>query len=315
MHDINHPLTDPAGLVFIRFNGICELDNGDIILSGEREHPAQPFIMRTNSTGANLQIYQWGDLNYLHWVPWLVPLDNHRFMVGHAATFDLYDNTYKMQHAGMMLFDTDIMQPVWNHLEPDTVYDQFIMRMIKTPDGGYARVGSCIAAGLGYVGFIEKWNSDAMFEWRKYYAHPTDGPTYNEFNKLFTIAVTPDNGFLACGSYRTLGAPERAWAIKLDACGDLEDLGCPELVGVNDGQAQSAAWRVWPNPFNATLQATLPPGTNRIFITNTLGKIVCQENLLLPKTSWDFSALPAGVYLFNAVGNNGKIEAQRILKE
>lgn len=305
-HVIHQPLTEPYDFRFLRFSGIFTLDNGDIILSGARYGPTQPFIARLDNEGENLQMYEFGSLEFHDWMPWLVPLENHQFMVGYGYTDSLLMNTYKAGNSHLMLFDVDQMLPLWDN-EDDNVtwYGQFIMDMIQTNDGGYATCGFHLVPPFQYEGFIQKWSSSGIVEWTKYYNHlPAND---NHFSEFYEITSTQDGGYLLCGSYRFGNLPARGWVLKVDDCGDIEDLGCP--VSVQEATTEKQGLIVWPVPASERLnvQTVLPGGQWLLCITDIFGHLVKTEQRtnLHNAQSIAIQNLPAGVYLLTASDEKG----------
>ena len=316
LHDVYNETVDGQQLWFMRFSGIFELDNGDIILSGARYAPMQPFIARLDSAGENLQMYEFGELEFPDWMPWLVPLENHQFMVGYAYSDAFDSNTFTVGKSHLMLFDADQMLPTWD--TPDTNitwYGQFIMDMIQTNDGGYATCGYHLVPPFQYEGFIQKWSSSGIVEWTKYYNHLPDND--NHFSQFYDIASTQDGGYLLCGSYRYGNNPERGWVLKVDACGDIQDLGCP--VSVQEVTAEKQGLIVWPVPASERLnvQTVLPGGQWSLCISDMFGHLIKTEQRsgLHNAQSIAIQNLPAGVYLLTASDEKGQHWTKKFVVE
>jgi hypothetical protein len=86
----------------------------------------------------------------------------------------------------------------------------------QTHDGGYVIVGHTTSFGSGYHdGWLVKLDSDGNVVWEKAYG----GSNSDIF---WSIALTPDGGFVVCGETRSFGQGGLdAWVLRLDYQGDV----------------------------------------------------------------------------------------------
>ncbi|MFN0031944.1 MAG: T9SS type A sorting domain-containing protein [Flavobacteriales bacterium] len=320
-HTIYDPEIDGDELLFLRYSGINVLDNGDIITSGTRYSlgNSQPFIAKLDSNGDNLQVYQFGHPTFPDWMPWLVPMDNHQFMVGYAYCFELgFDNfDYPMRYPHLMLFDADGMQALWDMEVNTTWYHRdYPMGMVRTPDGNFAKAGHYENLNVA-TAYIELWTPNGEMLWRKHYIHETPNPGQFDRTECYEINVTQDGGFLLCGSFQGGGNPQRGWVLKLDACGDVEDLGCPVGIEERHPELVSGSLQIAPNPANDVAQITSNEAFESITIRDITGKVVYsyKMNNHVLQMEVDVSGLAKGLYLIEADFGGGCISAQRLVVE
>ncbi len=185
----------------------------------------------------------------------------------------------------------------------------------KDPFGGYIGVFYYYNpfAPTTFPSYAIKIKADGTLDWLNNYAPPSD----YYMTLLEDIASTPDGGFAAGGSCSRFEPAfvERAWLLKIDACGYEQPSGCPPTVGVNEFQMSDSKFQIWPNPFHHQLKAVLPQNAQRVFISDAMGRIVFEERVFYPNQTWSLGWLSDGVYMMNVELENGQKIAQRIVKQ
>ena len=180
----------------------------------------------------------------------------------------------------------------------------------EVPSGGYIGTFYYYEPSFQYVqAGIMKVTYEGELDWVKLYHPPNDF----EFNVLYDIIPTPDEGFASVG-VSSDNTAQKHWLLKIDACGYEQPSGCPAVVGVEDNNA-SLQLQLWPNPFYNQLKAVLPQNASRVFITDMTGRIVLEEKVYFPHQQFDVSQLSTGVYLFNVACDDGSVMGQRVVKQ
>ncbi|MFN4233824.1 MAG: T9SS type A sorting domain-containing protein [Bacteroidia bacterium] len=141
---------------------------------------------------------------------------------------------------------------------------------------------------------------------RKYYYNNPSTQHY-----LFDLAITSDNGLIACGWKTT---PQNAWVIKTDSMGCIVS-GC--AVGIREIE-EELSFYVYPNPASNVLNISLRNDIGeplQIKLLDIRGKEIFSENhsftgdILLQK---DIGNLNAGLY-FISIQTNNSHKLQKVL--
>jgi putative Ig domain-containing protein len=87
---------------------------------------------------------------------------------------------------------------------------------IQTSDGGFLIAGSTNSFGAGIDDFwLLKLDSSGDFQWQKTY-----GSSQSE--TAYSVAQTPDGGYVVCGTSAFLGGSAHFFVLKVDSSGDYE---------------------------------------------------------------------------------------------
>ena len=185
---------------------------------------------------------------------------------------------------------------------------------VRTPDGNFAMLGVGTHPGVEDAGraYILKVDSVGNEIWYKEYFPPEvwDTPT------AYDLEVTSDGGFAFVGNYHPFDEINyKSWVVKTDACGELQNLGCTEVVGVSESTTQAEAIFLSPNPCHNMLQAILPENAISMSLHDATGRTVMQEKIYYPNQQWNVSALERGVYVMRVVCEDGMVLTTRLLKQ
>ncbi|MFK7755557.1 MAG: T9SS type A sorting domain-containing protein [Flavobacteriales bacterium] len=214
-------------------------------------------------------------------------------------------------------FDGGNMDSIQQITYPEMHFEHFISDFLQTPDGGYAILG--IDYGTFPVrSFIKKLSADFEEEWMKYYEH--GGSSENLLSLLDDFEITEDGGFICAGITAGLNSsenPSNLWLLKLDACGDLEDLGCEFVDNVDE--LNSSLFSVYPNPaserITVNLNSTIPLNNTQAVFRNTLGQDVFATQITASEQELDVSLLPSGIYMLSLVSDGSELHSDRIVIE
>ena len=280
-----------------------------------------------DTLGNLLDWYEWGDGVYHEWVPFGLPKSDSTVMVTYQKGYGLvvpesYNTVYSKLH--LMEFNFETMEPLWD-IEYEPIFDvNYLSDFLIANDGGYYICGSAASTIVGIpissipevtnsVGYILKTDSVGEFEWLKYYYFTNEVPDdLSELQQLYSFDNTPDGGIIGVG-YQISGGNQNPWAIKLDACGDVEDLGCPGVpnVSVVDyEEVQNSILEIYPNPSNN--QVTLEYTKARIYhgyeykIYNQQGQLMFKKKFNGYKTI-DISSWSSGLYLVQILDRKGNL--------
>jgi hypothetical protein len=126
-----------------------------------------------------------------------------------------------------------------------------------------------------------------------------------------TVNTTPDGGYFVGGYCSDAAAP--LWYLKLDACGYIEENGCPAIIGIdeiNSDQVQCS-----PNPFNDLLQVKMDEPIQQILITDITGRVVLQQKANQVSVQLELSHLSSGSYLLRCTNERGEVVVEKLVKE
>ncbi len=125
------------------------------------------------------------------------------------------------------------------------------------------------------------------------------------------LILTSDGGFAAVIASYPNASQQQYWLIKADSNGCYQSV-CP-TVGLNDvssGGVEDWGVRVYPNPAKDLLYVEVSHTSTPLSVTNALGQLIIEEELVQNKKEIDISKLPNGVYFLKVKNKNG-IEINR----
>jgi Secretion system C-terminal sorting domain len=306
---------------------IFKLDNGDLLIStneiaGEGEFSDHQLI-KTNSSGEVIDTYEWGNPNQHEARAKGVLLSNEHvilFYVQMNATSEVILQDVELH---FMEFDPEAMLPVTgtDTEVPNAFTDEWIAHfapedLIATPDGGYLALMNFDFIENGPYGdqpLLLKVDSALQLEWMRAYLPPVESIE----GYLLDIENTSDGGYIATGWFTMAETLyQRHWVIKLDACGEVEDNGCP-FVGVEEGEKALFEVQVFPNPTKDNLTIQSSGAISEIRIFDMSGKVLLKrqfksyENEVSIETH-DFSP---GIYLMKIVKSDNTISTTYFARE
>ncbi len=300
--EVEETLTENSDLVFTR---TIEQENGNIILLGVEE--GENILVRTNSFGiiqnTEEDIYRWSGGEYYNHQPFMVKDSNNEISVMYEigqSLIDEEDENSINYTFNILRFDSETMVPTETIEFPELYPRHLIADYLKTPDGGYAVLGQ--DWNFAPVrSFIKKYSSEHEEEWMNYYVHSeyTDST-----NVLFDFEIANDGGFICAGEASGNDISEyplQSWLLKIDACGDAEDLSCPMSIEEINHTIQID---LYPNPAREYLKVSLPlpiSGDITLSFYDNLGKelqrvsefLYSENELEIPLVN-----LPSGLYSF-----------------
>ncbi len=230
-------------------------------------------------------------------------------------SWDIFNNYCITAQPHYMMYDSDLSL-IYDIIPDEYPYQDLLMtgaghrQAISTIDNKIVLVGNYSSSCLGeVVNYVTKLNMNGITEWL--YEYQPSIMSTDE--RLETIIETNDSGYLISGN--TYAPTQKFWLLKIDACGYEDENGCPPVVGVEEGNSHSELVELWPNPFTSTLKAVLTQNAERVFITDTTGRIVFEENVFYPNQTWNLSALSDGVYVLSVELESGQVISERIVKQ
>ena len=132
--------------------------------------------------------------------------------------------------------------------------------------------------------------------------------------------ITSDGGFICSGTAAgsdIQNYPQNIWLLKLDACGDREDLGCEFIDDVSE--ISDSKFSVYPNPaqnkFKLELAASLVNTSPSVSIRNTLGQEILSQTIGASATEIDVSSIPLGIYMVSLVSDGRELYSKRLVLE
>ncbi|MFN0032518.1 MAG: T9SS type A sorting domain-containing protein [Flavobacteriales bacterium] len=305
-------------------NHIFQLTNGELLIStsefvnGFKNHE----LIKTDSEGNVIDTYNWGNPNLSEARCKAVQLSNENLVICYHYTNNYDPDWYTFDlDLHFMEFDPNTMLPVpGSDVNVENDYTNEIIRafqpedLLATADGGYLALMNFGDTAEDFdTPKLMKVNSDFELEWMKTYETPI--PSYQSY--LLDIENTPDGGYIATGEFgKAVTLEQRHWVIKLDACGDVEDNGCPTAVA--EFQISDFRFQIAPNPASNMINISSAQEFESITIRDITGRIVYRERM--PNHTLNKS-LPlgevggAGLYLVEVDFDEGRVGAQRLVKE
>jgi hypothetical protein len=197
------------------------------------------------------------------------PLDDDKAMVCLSAdsnitaltTYD--DSTYGAGECGRVNIIKYNQQgtQIWNKKYGQSWHGRFAGNIKIIPDGGYISCGSIVdSTHTQYFGWMMRFDEEGDSVWYREYAYY--GENFGS-NYLNDIALTSDNGFIACGETRA-DPPnnlQKIWVLKLDSLG-CDTAGCDPTVEIAEEETRGPGDKervveVWPNPCSTALSVSL----------------------------------------------------------
>lgn len=320
----------------IRPYQVTNISNGNILCGGSflDSWDFNNILIKFNSDGDLLDWYEWGG-EYKEVSPYIVVKNDSIAMVTYFYGIDYlndwpYDITNVIYKVHLMEFNYQTMEPI-SDIEYEPLFDSGRLQgLLQAHDGGFYICGAAgstmndvqiesIPLESTAVSFIMKTDSVGAFEWLKYYYFTHDEPDLlGEVNWLTDFEIGIDGGIVGVGRQNTM-VMQNPWAIKLDACGDVENFGCPEISNVpivDYESVQNPILEVYPNPTNS--QVTLEYKKTGIHL-GCQYKIYNQQGKLIVKDSFDgyelldVSGWCVGIYLIQINDPTGSLVNSRKL--
>ena len=302
---------------------VLALDGGHLLISGKNRPTHERFFMKVGADGiledieSNFHFFNQQLANQS--TGKMIQANSGNEVIAYAKTDEESwngqgesGNNYQF---AILEFDGENMEVVNEETYPTLYEDHLIADFHQTPDGGYAIFG---IHGNGYTrSFIKKVDANLEEEWMKYYE--ADIPS--EFTTYATdFEITEDGGFISVGiaaSSDFQDYPPNIWILKLDACGDREDLGCEFIDDVSE--ISESEFSVYPNPaqskFKFELAASLVNTSPSVSIRNTLGQVVLSQIIRASATEIDVSSIPLGIYMVSLVSDGRELYSKRLVLE
>lgn len=196
---------------------------------------------------------------------------------------------------------------VWNKKYGNSMLYHYLGNIQQTVDGGYITSGTSATVQFGYPypyfsGWIFKINSEGDSLWHRF---KHNLPYSDDYNYLYDIIPTSDNGFAACGEVfgPATGYTQHAWVIKMDSLG-CDTAGCfTTFISEEWLVKEKGKLTVWPNPAKHRVTLRLSKceveGLKMIRIYNSQGLKV--EEIKVPETKETLSInakwWPRGFYI------------------
>ncbi len=279
----------------------------------------QALVIKTDLEGNIIDSLHFGSANFNEDMPTLEVLDDHRAVLFYnyilsEAIFP--DNGYYVEPR-VVLINTDNMSVIWEQTYTLPLYENIGMAgagaayndAVVTADKKFVSLFTSSTSGFDFHVNIMKVDSLGVLEWINSYFPPLSVAVFD----LYSIAETPDGGYVATGVTQPLETEQKQWMLKIDACGYEEPNGCPPVVSINE--SEKIEMQIWPNPFHTSLKAILPVNAEWIIITDGTGRRVREERIYYPHQQWNLSDLENGVYILNVVLEDGRVVARRVVKQ
>ncbi|MFN7912949.1 MAG: T9SS type A sorting domain-containing protein [Bacteroidota bacterium] len=117
----------------------------------------------------------------------------------------------------------------------------------------------------------------------------------------------------AAGITVTVGVSSQTYIVKQDICGNIKyDTVAVYASAVGNKELQIADYKlqIYPNPAKDLLYVEVSHASTPLSVTNALGQLIIEEELVQNKKEIDISKLPNGVYFLKVKNKNG-IEINR----
>lgn len=314
LEDLN--VTDDNLYSIFPRGGITPLPNGDFLVWCTISEPSDCYAFKFDSLGNYIDHVSWGHPTYSDGSAWPVQISENEFRFVYG-TYSTGMGEEWLSHPRSGILNTDAMNiqldPALDH---DFIYGQ-ITDFERTPDGGFAFLyyGEPDTNGeeFGFA-WIVKLDSEGNEEWIKQYAPPEPYDTQTAYD----LEITSDGGFAFVGNYHPYDQGVfyyKTWVVKTDACGDLQDSGCP--VGVEENNVRGYSFQMAPNPSRGIVQISSNQVFKNISIFDIAGKLVFTSaaNYAALQTNMDFSGIASGLYLVEVQFEDGVAGIQRLIIE
>jgi hypothetical protein len=199
---------------------------------------------------------------YEYYGPTSPPNTPHWYRSIHLSKINVADTSLYWEHD----FFTD------HEFEVGTI----LWKILGTEDNGVIMMGSTPI--LAENAWLCKIDSMGEMEWFNYYS--LDISQTQETYDPRDIKQTSDGGFVVVGNYSSWNEDNyrKSWAMKIDACGDVEWQGC-DYVGIQESKKIKVD--VYPNPTSEfiTIEGEELTGKTRVMIYDQLGSVVLDQKL------------------------------------
>ncbi|NNK81420.1 MAG: T9SS type A sorting domain-containing protein [Flavobacteriales bacterium] len=198
-----------------------------------------------------------------------------------------------------------------------------VSEILEAPEHSWVMGGSCNvpdnipdSASVSPRSFI--MNVDSMLD-MQWYTELYYDTCVSCFNQLYDIAATSDGGYVGVGRFQDVWASdsnEKAWMVKIDACGDVEWQGCETVSGLWDiEQAGFESIHIWPNPVvdELNIESRTNQEWDEIQITDILGREVIRETIANSTVS--VAEVGTGIYVLTLYSKGLPIHSQKFMKE
>ena len=308
---------------------LYDLPDGEVLLTGKfgEQDDNDPLILKTDTAGTFFSEYIWGTNNCSEGMPEAIPNQDGKFSIIYQECVDqeVYQivEIHRLVNLHFMIFNPITMLP-----EYDVVLDiPFLSEWNKafgtgdacrTEDGGIACTLLMRDLDYGEHNYILKLNAQGEIEWLKEYFCPEG--TECAIPVMQDIEPALDGGLIVTGFVNlepTLA--QRHWLLKVDACGDVENLGCSyPYVEVRDILPPKPELQLWPNPANDKITILAPKGgINLITIYDLSGSLIVQQKITGhgETLAIDISAFSSGVYYVMCYSHNEPTGNLKFIKQ
>lgn len=306
-------------------NRIFQLANDELLTSGKYGHQddPDPILIKYSADGEIIDEYLWGNSNCGEGMPDLIPNDNGTFSVIYQLCLDQQEyqliEIHRMVELHFMTFDPNTMEPETDTVIPIEFLEDWNKAFgtgdaCRTEDGGIAC--TLLHTDLDYVShnYILKLNAAGETEWLKeYYCADVECANLS----MRDLEPSLDGGLVVTGTVNLEpNLAQRQWLLKVDACGDVEDLGCSyPYVGVREVEVEEPEVKIWPNPARELINIEVENGNSELFfrIIDAIGRCCFTE--VQRGMQIDISSLPPGIYSIVLCNDKNESFVKRFVRE
>lgn len=308
---------------------LFRLANGEVLLTGRYGESDDPdaLLLKTDTEASFFEEYIWGTNNCGEGMPQAVPNDNATFSVVYQECVDqeVYQiiELHRLVNLHFMVFNPMTMLPEFDAELNIPFLEEWVKGfgigdMCRTEDGGLACTLLMRDLDYGEHNYILKLNAQGEIEWLKEYFCPEG--TECAIPVMQDIEPALDGGLIVTGFVNlepTLA--QRHWLLKVDACGDVENLGCSyPYVEVRDILPPKPELQLWPNPANDKITILAPKGgINLVTIYDLSGSLIVQQKITGhgETLAIDISAFSSGVYYVMCYSHNEPTGNLKFIKQ
>ncbi|MFM9986611.1 MAG: T9SS type A sorting domain-containing protein [Flavobacteriales bacterium] len=308
---------DYSGPFIIPRGGVVLLGNGNIVVFGSVGNDNDCIVLKFDSLGSYIDHVTWGNATHVDGNPWPVQISGNEFLFAYNL-HSHFVGQWGMAKPRVGKLNTDDMSiDVYDLLDHPFTYT-YLSDFEPTPDGNFAMLGIGYDPdgedqGRAFIIKVDQWGNEI---WFKEYLPPEPWETPDAYD----LEITPDGGFAFVGNYYPLEGDlfcSKTWVVKTDACGDLQNDGCP--VGVDEVGNTKAVVNVYPNPAHDLLLIDFAPaGVASIELYDAQGKLVMQQKVSDTNTQFflNIIELPNSLYQMRLQNTAGQtIASETIIKE
>ncbi len=313
LEDLN--VTDDNLYSIFPRGGITPLPNGDFLVWCTISEPSDCYAFKFDSLGYYIDHVSWGHPTYSDGSAWPVQISENEFMFAYSHPVSyVFDYLTTKPRVGVLNTD-DMSVDLFPVLDFPQEFGG-ITDFEKTSDGDFVILGyggPDIQGEIIYA-YMLRINELGEVVWFKTYTPPEFSYELNAYD----LEITSDGGFAFVGNYRPLDDQifyYKTWVVKTDACGDLQDNGCP--VSVEENNVQGFTFQMAPNPSRGIVQISSNQVFKNISIFDIAGKLVftSPENYAAFQTNMDVSKISRGLYLVEVRFEDGVAGIQRLIIE